>query len=73
MRLMDRALKISVEMEDVLFPHMAISVLVEVYGARLDIMRPKTIYSKVTSLCMKNGYDPEHDDVVTAVNGFLCS
>lgn len=71
MTMMNQALNIAVNIDDVLFPHMAMDILKDVYGNRLDNMRPVTIAEKVISLCMKNGYEPEDDDVIESVNDFI--
>jgi hypothetical protein len=68
---MNIALQVAVNQEEVLFPHAAVDILKDVYGKRLDAMRPATIYDKVEALCMKNGYEPERQDVVEAVNNFI--
>ena len=53
-----------------LFPHVCLDILKDVYGARLDLMVPKTIYGLVSDM-MSTVADPDMEEITKTVNDYL--
>lgn len=53
------------------FPDSAIEILEEVYGKKLELMKPKTILKKVLSLQQCLTTEPDEDECLEAVNRYL--
>lgn len=70
-KLYNNLIQIAVENEEILFPHEAMDILQTAYGKRLDYVCPATLKMMVTDICLKNGHEPDGNEIVESINYFI--